>query len=248
MSRSGVRAVVRWLIAVFGILAILAGAAVVGGAAWVRSVLDPQGSLSSVAQSISAMQCETLLIEVADVGVRAPELENLPLVAERASPSLVVEVVAAENDEVSTTLVGVADSAQVEERLLGSRYCIAESGPQGWSTRNITLSADAPDVNLDGLAGVWARSASGESVVIPIPEPGRTLVVSVDGPGEIGEVALVGRYRIEGAPDLVQTAFITGAVVIVVGLMLVIVAIVGFRKRGRHEGSVPTGSEEASSP
>ena len=248
MSRSGVRAVVRWLIAALGVFAILAGAAVVGGAAWVRSVLDPQGSLSSVAQSISAAQCETLLIEVTDAGVRAQELENLPLVADRASPSLVVEVAAAENEEASTTLVGVADSQEVEERLLGARYCIAESGPQGWSTRNITLSADAPDVNLDGLAGVWARAGYGAAVVIPIPESGRTLVVSVDGPGEIGEVALVGRYRIDGAPDLVQTAFIAGSTVIVVGVALLIVAIVGFRKRGRHEGSVPAVIDERPSP
>lgn len=248
MSRSSVRTVARWLIAVLGVLAILAGAAVVGGAAWVRSVLDPQGSLSSVAQSISAAQCETLLIEITEVDVRAPEIESLPVVADRAFSSLVVEVLSTEGDDPSTTLVGVADSRQVEERLLGARYCIAESGSQGWSTRNVTVTADAPDVNLDGLPGVWARAGNGESVVIPIPEPGRTLVVSVDGPGDIGEVALVGRFRIDGAPNLVQTATITGSALIVVGLVLLLVAIVGLRKRGRHEGSVPTGTEDRASP
>jgi hypothetical protein len=91
--------VVRWLISILGILAILAGAAVVGGAAWVRSVLDPQGALSSVAQSISAAECETLLIEVVEVDIRAQELENLPVVAERTSPSLVVDVVSAVSDD-----------------------------------------------------------------------------------------------------------------------------------------------------
>lgn len=248
MSRSNVRAVVRWFIAILGVLAILAGAAVVGGAAWVRSVLDPQGALSSVAQSISAAECETLLIEVVEVDIRAQELENLPVVAERTSPSLVVDVVSAVSEAQSTTLVGVADSQQVEERLLGARYCIAESSPEGWTTRNVTLTADAPDVNLDGLVGVWARADDGESVVIPVPEPGRTLVVSVDGPGNIATVELTGRYRIDGAPDLIRASLISGSVVIIVGIALLIVAIVGFRKRGRHEQSLSTGIEDRTSP
>jgi len=248
VSRSNVRAVVRWFIAILGVLAILAGAAVVGGAAWVRSVLDPQGALSSVAQSISAAECETLLIEVVEVDIRAQELENLPVVAERTSPSLVVDVVSAVSEAQSTTLVGVADSQQVEERLLGARYCIAESSPEAWTTRNVTLTADAPDVNLDGLVGVWARADGDESVVIPVPEPGRTLVVSVDGPGNIAGVELTGRYRIDGAPDLIRASLISGSVVIIVGIALLIVAIIGFRKRGRHEQSLSTGIEDRTSP
>ena len=230
------RTIVRWVLAVLGVLAMLAGIAIAGGSMWVRSVLDPQGALTSATSSISAAQCETLLIEIAETGLRADELEGLPVVSDRARRSLAVQVPGRDDDD-PMVLIGIGDSAAVEQRLLGARYCLATFGPDGWSTRNITLSADAPDIDLDGLTGVWGRAAAGESVIVPLPESGSTLVVSVDGPGDLGSVELTGRYRIEGAPDLLLSGIITGSVVIGVGLVLLLIGTVALRRRGKHEGA-----------
>jgi len=93
---------------------------------------------------------------------------------------------------------------------------------------------------------VWGRAAAGEAVIVPLPEPGTTLVVSVDGPGDLDSVELTGRYRIEGAPDLLLTGIIAGAVVIGVGLVLLLVGTVALRKRGKHEGAPASSAAPAS--
>ena len=231
------RTFVRWFLAIIGVVAILAGAFAVGGAAWVRSVLDPSGTLSSATQSLDATGCETLLIEVADVDVRADELEDFGLVTDRAERTLAVEVRPVESVAGSTLLVGVADSGAIESRLLGSRYCLAEASPSGWVTRSITVTDNAPDVPLAGLTGLWARAERGNPVIVPIPESGNTLVVSSDGTSEVGEVLLTGRFRIVGAPDFVRAGFIAGSISIGLGVVLLLVSTLALRRRGRHEGA-----------
>lgn len=231
------RTIARWVIAVVGVIAIAVGAAVAAGSAWVQSTLDSRDSLTSVPQRISASGCQTLLVEVSDAGVSAEDLEGFAPIADRSEETLSISV----SDVPGGVLIGLADSGAVESRLLGARYCVAQAGSDGWSAEAVEPAADSPDVDFAGVSGLWARPASGEAVVVPLPGPGDTLVISADGPASVDEVQLVGRYRIVGAGEAATIALFGGIGTAVLGLLLLLVSVFGLRSRGRHEaGAAPS--------
>lgn len=224
------RTVVRWLLAVVGVVVIGAGIAVGAASVWLDRTLDARDSLSTDVQVIDAAQCQTLLVEVANAQVSAQDWERFEPVAQRAQESISITAL-----EPPSFISGFAGAADVEDRLLGAQYCIAQAGPSGWETRTIAISAAAPDVSLAGLEGLWGRAAGGESVVIPVPASGSTVVVSADGGSALGDVQIVGRYQIPGAGDWVVGGMVGGGVSIVVGIALLVVSIFALRPRGRHE-------------
>ena len=227
------RRILRWTLAIVGVMAIVVGAAATTAAAWLQSTLDSRDSLSAAAQVIPAAQCQTLLIEVAGVALSADDWERYAFVADRGEETISVDV----PDAQVSYLVGIADSNDVEGRLLGTQYCVAENTPEGWTVVRIAVAEDLPDVSLSGLPGVWGRSLGAEAVVVPLPEAGRTMVISSDGDFGLGEVRLVGRYRIEGAGDIASIGLIAGPIVIGAGLIALLLSIFALRPRGRHEGS-----------
>ena len=232
-GRNVARIVWRWLLALVGAVAILLGSAVTAAGVWLDDTLDANDELTTASQVISAPACQTLLIEVSGAQVSADEWNRYAFVADRSEETIAIDVPGAQ----SSYLVGLADSDDVEERLLGAQYCLALSTEQGWTVERIAVVDELPDVGLSGLPGVWGRSSGAEAVVLPLPESGRTVVVSSDDGTDLGEVRLVGRYRIDGAGDAATVALIAGPSVIGVGVVLVLIAIFALRRRGRHEGS-----------
>jgi len=230
------RPLVRWFVAILGALVMIAGIAVVGAAIWLRGTVDAQDSITTSAQVIPAEQCQTVLIEVADAALTAEEWERFDFVAQRAQETLVIGA----PESSSIFLVGVADTAVIEDRLLGAQYCLAQFGSEGWATQRIAIDNDAPDVRFDGVDGLWARGQDDTSVVVPLPESGSTLVISLDGQGSLGDVQLVGRYRVEGLRNFADIALIGGSVTIGIGLVLTIASIAMGRTRGRHEADLTT--------
>ncbi|SRR6056297_1029068 len=228
------RSILRWVIAILGVFAILLGSAVTAAGVWLNDTVDANDELTTASQVISAPSCQTLLIEVSGAQVSAEDWSRYAVVADRSAEAIAIDVPGRQ----SSYLVGVADSDDVEERLLGAQYCLAQSTEQGWSVERIAVVEDLPDVGLSGLQGVWGRSSGAEAVVLSLPEPGRTIVVSTDDGTDLDEVRLVGRYRIVGAGEAATIALIAGPSVIGVGVVLVLVAIFALRRRGRHEGSV----------
>lgn len=224
------RTVLRWLLAVIGVLVIMTGTTVVAAAVWLDRTLDARDSLSTDVQVIDAAQCQTVLVEVVDARVDAQDWDRFAPIAQRAQESISITALAP-----PSFIAGYADAADVEDRLLGAQFCIAQVGESGWETRIIAISADAPDVSLAGLEGLWGRAAGGESVVIPVPTSGSTVVVSADGGSALGEVELVGRYQIDGARDGALIGMIGGGVAIVIGIALLMTSIFLLRPRGRHE-------------
>ena len=227
------RRILRWALAIVGVMAVLVGAVATAAAAWLQGTVDQRGSLTTAAQVIPAAQCQTVLIEVADVSLSAEEWDRYEFIAGRGEESIAVEVPGAQ----MPYLVGIADSNDVEGRLLGTQYCVAESTPEGWAVVRIAVAEDLPEVSLSGLPGVWGRSGGIEAVVVPLPEAGRTMVVTSDGGSGLGDVRLVGRYRIEGARDIAAIGIIGGPIVIGAGLVALLISIFALRPRGRHEGA-----------
>lgn len=227
------RRILRWALAVVGVMAVLVGTIVTAAAVWLQSTVDTRDSLTTAAQVIPAAQCQTLLIEVAGVALSADDWDRYEFVADRAEETISVGL----PDAQASYLVGIADSNEVEARLLGTQYCVAESTPEGWGVVRIAVTEDLPDVSLSGLPGVWGRSSGTEAVVVPLPKAGRTMVISSDDGSGLGDVRLVGRYRIEGAGEIASIGLIAGPLVIGAGLVGLSISVFALRARGRHEGA-----------
>lgn len=225
------RTALRWIIGVLGVVMIVAGSAIAGGAWWVQQQLGPDESLRSAPQSIVATGCRTLLVEVADAGLATGEVPSTEPVGIDAESQLAVLA----RGTATSLLVGLASATDVVDRLLGARYCLATSSGDSWTATPVQVRPEDSDVSLGGLQGRWAQAGADESVILPIPTAGQTLVVAAEGAGELGTVELVGVYRLGGANDLATMSLIGGIVTGGVGTVLLIISIVGLRRRGRHE-------------
>ena len=235
------RTIARWVIGILGLLLIVAGVGLASVVYVIGETLEGGESLNSSAQIIPADACETVLVESSGTRLSAEEFERFTWIAERSAKDLLISI----PEGPSVVLVGIADSAAVEERLLGARYCLAQATDGQWSVDVVEIEATAPDVDFAGLTGMWARAEAGETVVLPLPVAGSTLIVTADGPFGLGDVVLTGRYSIAGADRFGTIALYAGVAVAVVGLILVLVGVLGMRRRGRHEAGAS--SSESSS-
>ncbi len=225
----------RWLLGVVGTLVIVAGVAIAAGAWWIDrdlSIDSGEWVLSTQREVVSATGCSTVLIELSDVTIDPGQLADVPSVSDRSESVFVVQPIGQAPDG---WWVGTVESPSVEDRLLGSRYCVASNRAGEWSTSSIAVEANSPDVSVDGLDGRWAIANSGESVVLPVPEAGDTVVVSGNGGNELESVTLAAEYRIAEGSTLGLIGLVGGALTALVGLLLLVIAIWGLRRRGRHE-------------
>lgn len=236
--RDGVRSMrtfSRWLLGLVGTVVILVGVAV-GAAAWSLdrelSIGSGEWVLSTPREVVSVPGCSTVLFEVSNVAIDPGELARVPSALERSKSVFVVEPT---GDTPSGWWVGTVDSSSVEARLLGARYCIVSSSDGEWSTTSIAVEEGSPDVSVDGLDGRWALADSGAPVILPVPEPGDTVIVSGNDANDLESVALAVEYRIADGSTLGLIGLIGGALTSLLGLLVLVIATWGLRRRGRHE-------------
>lgn len=235
------RVIARVALGIIGVLAMVLGAAAIGGAAWVQQTLDGGDSLTSRAQIVPAGDCETVLIDISEMTLNVNDVDRFRLVADRLEEGLIVSV----GEVPDSVLVGFTDTSQVESRLLGTRYCVGQVDGDEWSVARVVIDPQDPDISFDGLSGYWARTDGQDRVVLPVPESGTTLVVTSDGQDPLGDVRLAGRYRIDGATSVTQGAFYAGGAISVLGIALVVISVFIMRRKGRHESGA---TSDASDP
>lgn len=229
------RSVVRIMLSVAAALALLLGGASAGLGIWIPTVLDGRDVVMTSPQTIDIPECSTTIIEIADVRVDIDLLDVADVVQlpERITTSMLLRV---DGSTEGDWLVGLADQQAVESRLLGARYCLAQFGEAGWSTISVAVEPGAPDARFDGLAGAWARVTDGGTVALPIPATGSSLVVTGSDDSELTTVAAVGEVRIEGASATATVALLGGVITIGIGVALLLISLIGLRRRGDHEG------------
>jgi hypothetical protein len=93
----------------------------------------------------------------------------------------------------------------------------------------------SPDVSVDDIDGRWALADSGESVILPVPDPDETVIVSGSDGNQLESVALGAEYRIADGSTLGLIGLMGGSLTTLVGLLVLVIATWGLRRRGRHE-------------
>ena len=232
------RKVARVILALAGAVLLVLGGAVAALGGWISATLTGPDSLRTAPELIDASGCSTVIMEIADVRVDAGELNRIEPIADRSQSLLTVLVNA---DTVEPWLVGMADQRDVEQRLLGARYCLVESSGNGWKVTSIAVTPDAPDAQFSGVPGRWATVIGGEAVALPLPESGSSVVISGSDGSLIGSLEVVGEVEISGASTVARVALIGGITTAAVGIGLLLASILGLRSRGRHEGSTEVG-------
>lgn len=225
----------RWLLGLVGVVMILVGAGVGTGAWWIDRELSMNSGewvLSTQREVVSVPGCSTVLIELADVVIDPGEVAGVPSISERSQSVFIVEPT---GDAPNGWWVGTVESPSIEDRLLGARYCIASSSDGAWSTTSIAVEEGSPDVSVDDIDGRWALADSGESVILPVPDPGETVIVSGSDGNQLESVALGAEYRIADGSTLGLIGLMGGSLTTLVGLLVLVIATWGLRRRGRHE-------------
>lgn len=238
------RTVTRVILAILGSVGVVVGAFMAAGGGLLLATVGNQDELSTAPQEIDVAGCSTVVMEIANASVQVNEFEafdDFDPLTDRFSSSVVVT---ANGTTQEPWLVGVTDQQRVEERLLGTRYCLVEVRDGAWSSVSIAPSDDAPDVVFDSVPGLWAFAASGEGVSLPVPQQGSTVVISGGNDSSLASVVITGIYSIDGASQVGMVAIIGGGVTILLGVALLIVSIYVLRVKGRHEGTPehPSGS------
>lgn len=230
------RVVVRIVLGLLGSALVLIGVGAAAAGGWITATLGSQDSLRSTPQVIDVPGCSTVLMEIADAQVDIDQLEALGDLDPLAGRTDALLTIGVAGDAAAPWLVGIADQQEVEGRLLGARYCVVEVNDGAWSFSSIAVEPDAPDVNFSGLPGLWAKAGNGESVAVPLPTAGESLVVSGSSGSALSTIEIAGEYRIQGASDVGMIALIAGVITVVLGVGALIVSIAVLRNRGQHEG------------
>lgn len=228
------RTIGRVVLFIAGGLMIAVGAGATIAGAVVNASVGSDDSLHTSPQVIQTPSCSTVVMEIADIRIDAGELENFAPLSERATASLTVRPM---GSSAEPWLVGSADQQAIEQQLLGARYCLVEATDGAWSTTSIAIQADSPDPIFSGIPGRWASIASGETVALPVPESGTSIVISGSDESSLTTIEVRGQLQIQGVSQLGWIALVGGVITAIVGLALVIVAALGLRNKGRHEGS-----------
>jgi hypothetical protein len=79
-------------------------------------------------------------------------------------------------------------------------------------------------------------------VVVPLPRPGSSIVISGSEDSLLATVQVVGEFEIEGASRIGLVGLIGGIIAALVGIALVLLGTLGLRSKGRHEGTAQHGS------
>lgn len=220
----------RVVLAVAAVALVMIGAAGIAAGAVVGTAISSQGAIPTEGQTIEATGCSTLLVEVATARIDAGRWDDVPLVESRAVLTLTPS-----GSTAGPWLVGAADGPDVEDRLLGSRYCLAERMASGWNVSSIDVGGGDPDVRMDGVRGLWARVGDGEGVELPIPVAATTLVVTGDDASRLESVELVGAVKLENGKHIARLALLGGIGTFCVGLGLLALSVVGSRRNKLHD-------------
>lgn len=229
------RTLARVALAVLGVVLLLSGAIVVGATVWAHDRLTATSGdwiLRSDSQVIDAAECSSVLIEVSDIRVDGNDLTSIEPFEQRGVALFTVTPIGADG---SSWLVGTAQASEIEKHLLGSRYCVASTSNGTWTVNLVAIDADAPDLRIDGVSGMWADVASGENVVFSSPVTNSTVVITGDGDNQLEGIELAGEYRFLGVSDLAWIGLTGGLLTVILGVALIIVSVKAMRSRGRHE-------------
>jgi hypothetical protein len=230
------RTFIRIVLIIVGSAMVLVGITVGSATWWVQQQLtvnEGRWVLQTPEEIIPADGCSTVIIELSGVDVDPGDIDQFEVISSR---SQTVFTVAATGESDDGWLVGSTASAPVEDRLLGTRYCIAEnSGGDAWTVNLIQVEQGSPDLSVAGLQGRWANADDGEKVVLPVPSAGESVVVAGGEGSDIGSIVLMGEYRIAGGSTLAIIGLVGGVLTVALGTVLLVISFWGLRQRGRHE-------------
>lgn len=227
------RSFLRVTLAALGLLCVVIGAAGIAIGLLTSATLTQTGAIRTEGQTIETPGCATLLVELATARIDAGAWGQVPLVERRTALTITPF-----GSTAVPWLVGSADRPEVEARLLGARYCLAERVDSTWSVSSIALGERDPDVQLDGLPGLWATVRDGEPVQLPVPSAPTTVVISGDDASSLTSVNITGEVQFPGSAHVVRIALLGGIGTSVLGVVLLVVSIAGLRRKGRHEKPV----------
>ncbi len=233
------RTAARVVLGFAGSVLVLAGVLAAAFGGWITATLQGHDSFRTVPQLIQVPGCSTVVMEIADARVDAGQLDGIEVVTNRSESLLSIRV---NGISPNGWLVGTADQQRVEEQLLGARYCLVEVANGAWASSSIAFDSGAPDANFTGIPGRWATPTNDEAVVVPLPGPGLSIVISGSEESSLSTVEVVGELEIEGASQAGLVALIGGIITILLGIALVLFAILGLRSKGRHENDGQQGS------
>jgi hypothetical protein len=227
------RTIARVVLFSVGGMMIAAGAAATSAGVVVNESVGSDDALRTSPQIIQTPGCSTVVMEIADIRVDGGDLEEFAPLSERATAALTLRPTGVSEEP---WLVGSADQKAIEQQLLGARYCLVQVQGGAWSTTSIAIQADSPDPAFSGIPGRWAQVASDDAVALPLPESGSSIVVSGSEDSTLETVEVRGQLRIQGASQLAWLALVGGLITAGLGVALVLVAALGLRRKGRHEG------------
>lgn len=227
------RSFLRVTLTALGLSCVAIGAAGIAIGLLANASFSQAGVIRTQGQLIEAPGCATLLMELATASIDDGGWGQVPLLEPRTAVTITPS-----GSTAVPWLVGAADRPDVEARLLGARYCLAERIDSTWSVSSIAVGDRDPDVRLDGVPGLWATVRDGQRVELPVPSASTTVVISGDDASSLSSVEVAGEVQFAGSAHVARIALLGGVGTSVLGLMLLVVSIAGLRRKGRHERPV----------
>jgi thymidine phosphorylase len=129
---------------------ILGGVLAAAFGGWVTATLQGDDSLRTAPQLIEVPGCSTVVMEIADARVDAGQLDRIEVITNRSESFLSIRV---NGSSAHDWLIGTADQRQVEEQLLGARYCLVEvANGAGLATTALITDMNEPLASAAGNA------------------------------------------------------------------------------------------------
>lgn len=208
----------RVLVGLLGVISLVVGAALLGGAWWVWTAFGANGGAVRDLGTISVSQGATaVVVDVAHVGVDVP---YLPVKGR-------TELIASDPRGAMSMVAG--STGDIDALLAGSHYDAAFLVDGAWEVRDVPGAAPLADVTATPGA------VTGEPAVFAVTSqaPGSVLLIpAAAGPGTID---LSMRFNVRDATPISVAAGAIAVFLIITGLLLIWVAIFAMRPRGRHE-------------
>ncbi len=226
----------RVLLGAVAVLLIAAGAAAGVIAAWANGQFGTDGVMSFDAGTIiPADASQATVIDIERFGA------TIPFIGPMGTTSL--SVTSGESGDPSDTLfIGAGATADVDAYLKGAPYTVAIRNGSGWTTRDVPGGASAA---LPRQQGFWLDDSVGRHPDIQVPDL-RPLTVVVMHPSGLssGPVTLGIEFRVPDSATWIVGFAIAAVLLLALGVLLLVVAMRGGRRRGRHEDGVQTAAGE----